>query len=135
MPGCQAVMFNGRHCRNYARKNGMTCCYSHRYLENVPAEIELKDLKNSPSQCGGITQGAHQVARARREETSTDEAQRADLTSSRSNPACGEKSARLQRLLKRSIKKEKCLCSYSKLEKTNSGFFWKCPCGLTSEPM
>ena len=40
MPGCQAVMPNGRHCRNYARKNGMTCCYSHRYLENVPAEIE-----------------------------------------------------------------------------------------------
>ena len=39
MPGCQAVKANGKHCRNYARK-GKTCCYAHRYLENVPAEIE-----------------------------------------------------------------------------------------------
>jgi hypothetical protein len=32
-------MPTGRHCRNYARK-GKTCCHPHRYLENVPAEIE-----------------------------------------------------------------------------------------------
>ena len=57
MPGCQAIMPHGTHCRNYARKNGMTCCYSHRYLENVPAEIEEvkpkkeKKPKKEPCEC------------------------------------------------------------------------------------
>ena len=40
MPGCQAVMNSGRHCRNYARKH-LTCCYSHKYLEDTLAEIEV----------------------------------------------------------------------------------------------
>ncbi len=60
MPGCQAVMPNGRHCRNYARKNGMTCCYSHRYLENIPAEIEIpmpkkeRPNKKEPCYCADV---------------------------------------------------------------------------------
>lgn len=40
MPGCQAVMNSGKHCRNYARK-GLTCCYAHIYLEDIAAEIEV----------------------------------------------------------------------------------------------
>ena len=40
MPGCQAIKQNGKHCRNYACK-GKTCCYAHRYLEELPAEIEV----------------------------------------------------------------------------------------------
>ena len=79
MPGCQAVMPNGKHCRNYSRKNN-TCCYSHRYLEEVPAETEIG-------------------------------------------------------FVKKAVKKEKCECSYSMLEKVNGEFVWKCPCGLTSESM
>ena len=39
MAGCQAVKPNGKHCCNYARR-GMTCCYSHRYLENTESELE-----------------------------------------------------------------------------------------------
>ena len=31
---CQVIKGNERMCRNYARK-GMTCCYSHRVLENT----------------------------------------------------------------------------------------------------
>jgi len=44
MPGCQAVKQNGTHCRNYSCKN-KTCCYQHRYLENIVAEVEVKKIK------------------------------------------------------------------------------------------
>ena len=34
MPFCQVIKGNDKPCRNYARK-GLTCCHSHRALENV----------------------------------------------------------------------------------------------------
>jgi len=38
MSGCQVIKSNDRWCRNYARK-GLTCCWSHRNLEETVIEI------------------------------------------------------------------------------------------------
>ena len=46
MPGCQAVKQNGTHCRNWSMK-GKTCCYVHRYLEDLPAEVEEVPVKKN----------------------------------------------------------------------------------------
>ena len=42
MPFCQVIKSNDKWCKNYAR-NGLTCCWSHRKLENdkeAPVEVE-----------------------------------------------------------------------------------------------
>jgi len=42
MPFCQVIKSNDKWCKNYARK-GLTCCWSHRKLENdkeAPVEVE-----------------------------------------------------------------------------------------------
>ena len=46
MPGCQAIKQNGKHCRNYACKS-KTCCYVHRYLEDMVAEVEELPVKKT----------------------------------------------------------------------------------------
>ena len=49
---CQVIKSNDRRCRNYARK-GLTCCWSHRKLENdipdkvVPEPIEWPSLEEA----------------------------------------------------------------------------------------
>ena len=39
---CQVIKGDERMCRNYARK-GMTCCYSHRVLENTQFVSSIYD--------------------------------------------------------------------------------------------
>ena len=58
MSGCQVIKSNDTWCRNYARK-GMTCCWSHRTLENdipekvVPVVVPLKVIETR--RCCGKT--------------------------------------------------------------------------------
>ena len=54
--GCQVIKANGRWCCNYARKD-MTCCWSHRNLENdVPEKEPEKEPKKK------CINGARQIA-------------------------------------------------------------------------
>ena len=55
MPFCQVIKGDDKPCRNYARK-GLTCCHSHRALENVeyvppkpePILLKVKLLPREP---------------------------------------------------------------------------------------
>jgi len=54
MPFCQVIKSNDKWCRNYARK-GLTCCWSHRKLENdkeAPSEFEVTVLVETRVCCG-----------------------------------------------------------------------------------
>jgi predicted DNA-binding protein (UPF0251 family) len=47
MPFCQVIKSNDKWCKNYARK-GLTCCWSHRKLENdIPEEapVEVEEVE------------------------------------------------------------------------------------------
>ena len=45
MPFCQVIKSNNAWCCNYARK-GLTCCWSHRKLENDKVEMVVDEPEN-----------------------------------------------------------------------------------------